>query len=100
MPGRLNIFQRTMLLWNELHPYNSVHLVQVFAPLDLPRLSESVNRSLQMQGLGNLTLSPDRGTYRYENDAAKCGITVVKVGDAPRADLAAEAERQLNAPFA
>ena len=89
-----------MLLWNDLHPYNSVHVVRVVAPLDLLRLSEVVNGTLQTQGFGNLTLNPDRGSYHYDHVAAKHEIKMVKVGDDPHADLAAEAGRQLNARFA
>ena len=31
MKGRLNLFQRTMLRWRELHPYNAVHVVRIAA---------------------------------------------------------------------
>ena len=32
--SHLNFFQRMMLRWRELHPYNPVHVVRVPAPLD------------------------------------------------------------------
>src|SRR5437870_2690335 len=100
MPGRLNIFQRTMLLWNELHPYNCVHLVRVLAPLDLTRLGEAVNQTLAALKLGKVTLNPDRGTYRYDGGGANYEIKVVQVGGDSHANLAAEAARQLNERFA
>ena len=99
MPGRLNIFQRTMLLWNDLHPYNAVHVVRVLAPLDLPRLGEVVNRTMQKQGLGTVTLDPRRGTYRYEDGGANYEIRRIEVGENPHAGLASETERQLNTGF-
>jgi NRPS condensation-like uncharacterized protein len=89
-----------MLLWNDLHPYNSVHVVQVLAPLDLARLSEVVNRTLRQLGLGNVKLNAHRGIFHYAGGAAKYEIKIIKVGDDPHADLAAEAERQLNTRFA
>ena len=100
MPGRLNIFQRTMLLWNGLHPYNAVHVVRLDSPFDRSRLEAQVNCTLQAQGLVNLALHPDSATFCYEGGEAKCEIKVVPAGGDPHADLAAETERQLNAPFA
>ena len=89
-----------MLLWNDLHPYHAVHVVRVMSPLDLPRLSEVIHRTLQKQGLGNVTLDARRGIFHYDGGAAKYEIKLIKVGDDPHADLAAEAERQLNTRFA
>lgn len=100
MPGRLNLFQRTMLLWDELHPYNCVHIVRVFAPLDLPRLTEVLNRVLTSLGLSKLTLDSELGTYAFDGGPANYEIKPVPIGADPRAELAAEAARQLNARFA
>ena len=100
MPGRLNIFQRTMLLWNDLHPYHAVHIVRVVAPLDLRRLGEVVNRTLATQKLGQVTLDAVRGTYFYESGGAHYEIETIPLGEDPCADLATEAGRQLNARFA
>jgi len=32
VPGRLNLFQRMMLRWRDMHPYNAVHVVLVPRP--------------------------------------------------------------------
>ncbi len=88
-----------MLLWDELHPYNAFHVVRVFAPLELARLGDAVNRTLAAHKLGKVTLNPDVGTFHYAGGNANCEIKIVKVGADPRADLAAEATRQLNTPF-
>ena len=101
MTGRLNIFQRTMLEWNEQHPYNSVHVVQVFAPLDSPRLVATINHTLQSRGIARLVLDPQRGAFEYrQGGAAEVEIHTITVSESPQAALTAEVARQLNTPFA
>ena len=34
LAGRLNLFQRTMLDWRELHPYNAMHAAEISRPLE------------------------------------------------------------------
>ena len=41
MSGRLNLFQRMMFRWSDLHPYSGVHVVQIGHPLVEARLAES-----------------------------------------------------------
>src|SRR6185503_5920508 len=55
--GSLNVFQRTMLHWDELHPYNAVHVVRVFELLDPKRLNSTINATLERQGLTRLVLN-------------------------------------------
>ena len=100
MPGRLNIFQRTMLLWNELHPYHAVHVVRVSAPLELARLTDVVNRTLAALGLATVTLDSERGRYRFEGVAARYEVKPVQAGPEPHGALAIEAACQLNTRFA
>ncbi len=45
--GRLNAFQRVMLQWCELHPYNAAHTYQLSRPLNLPALREAVRETLE-----------------------------------------------------
>ena len=40
--GALNFFQRMMLRWRELHPYNPVHVVRVPVALDAERLRDAI----------------------------------------------------------
>jgi hypothetical protein len=47
----LNVFQRMMLRWRELHPYNPVHVVRIPAALALPRLQRTVATRLRAAGL-------------------------------------------------
>ena len=41
--GRFNLFQRMMLRWRELHPYNPVHVVHVPQALDAGRLGACIS---------------------------------------------------------
>lgn len=99
MPARLNTFQRTMLHWNDLHPYNAVHVVRIPLPLDAARLTQAVNGTLESLKLTNLTLNRARGTYHYQGGPAHIEIKSVRAGSNARTALAAEIEDQLNRGF-
>lgn len=100
MPARLNTFQRTMLHWNDLHPYNAVHVVRIPQALDAERLAQAINGVLKISGLTNLVLNRDQGTYCYQGVPAHCEIKSVPAGENAQAALAAEIEDQLNRGFA
>jgi hypothetical protein len=100
MQGRLNVFQRTMLQWNELHPYNAVHVVRIPGALDLERLRSVISRTLEYHGLTSLTLNRGRGAYQYHGAPARWEIKTIGAGDAERASLYTEIERELNTAFA
>ena len=98
MPGRLNIFQRTMLQWNELHPYNAIHVVRIPASLDLARLTSVIGRILERLGLTGFAMDMRRATYCYHGGPALCEIKLLSATD-PHAALVAEIEQQLNTRF-
>src|SRR5262245_21733201 len=100
MQGRLNLFQRTMLQWNELHPYNAVHVVRIPGALDLERLRSVIRSTLVHHGLTSLTLNRHRGAYDYEGAPARCEIKTIDGGGTERASLYAEIEHELNTAFA
>lgn len=97
MPGRLNMFQRTMLQWNDLHAYNAVHVVRIPAALDLERLAGAVNGTLEIHGLTGLSL--DRHHYQYHGGPVRCEIRTVAAEENGCAVPPAEIERQINTPF-
>jgi NRPS condensation-like uncharacterized protein len=99
MQGRLNIFQRTMLQWNDLHPYNAIHVVRVPEPLDVEHLRISIGRTLQSLGLSRLNLDRKAGRVRYEAGPAGCETQILSGEADPRRVLSAEIERQLNLAF-
>lgn len=99
MAGRLNIFQRTMLQWDELHPYNAIHVVRIPTPLDATKLGNVIRHLLVRLGLTELELDSSKTTYAYQGGPALCEIKLVSAAD-PRAALATEIEQQINTPFA
>src|SRR5262245_1227495 len=100
MMGRLNSFQKTMLQWNDLHPYNAIHVADVSGALDPERLNKSICSLLESQGLTRLELNRQRGQYCFHGGRADPDIRILKNGGSAEAILASEIERQLNLPFA
>jgi hypothetical protein len=99
MRGRLNRFQRAMLDWNELHPYNAVHVVRVAAEFDLPRLREAIQATLEGFGLTSLSVDREAGAFHYGGGPAASEITLIEEGGPGSSSLSAEIERQLNTAF-
>lgn len=99
MRGRLNSFQKTMLQWNDLHPYSAVHVVQVTGSLDETRLRHKLQAGLQARGLTNLTLDRDHCTYSYGGGESRFDLQILPGEKDPHPALFAEMEQQLNLPF-
>ena len=97
MLGKLNIFQKTMLQWNEMHPYSAVHVVRIPEPLDLSRLNQLIDRDLEELGLTGLVIDKRRGTFEYRGGPLHNKLKVLE-GD-PCSVLQREVEEQLNASF-
>jgi NRPS condensation-like uncharacterized protein len=97
--GKLNRFQRTMLDWNDAHPYNAVHVVRVRAALDVERLRSVLEHTLENRGLTGLSLNRSTGTYHYHGGPVPCEIRVLEATGEEQSTLRAEIERQLNTPF-
>ena len=89
-----------MLQWNELHPYNAVHVVRIPEALDLERLKNAITATLEGKGLTGLALDPSAGAYQYHGGRASPEIRLTSA-DAPSSPgFAEEIELQLNTPFA
>ncbi len=100
LQGRLNYFQKTMLDWNDLHAYNAVHGVRIFAAPDLPALQHAIRDTLAFHGLSRLTLDRKKGMIRYTDAPAPCEVKVLACAANPPEILRAEIERQINTGFA
>jgi hypothetical protein len=100
MQGRLNAFQLSMLQWNDLHPYNAVHIVRIPGVLDSERLKRVITTTLERAGLTGLALDRRAGTYHYFGGPASVEIKFIEADAAPSAGFGEEMERQLNTPFA
>src|SRR5262249_51911309 len=100
MQGPLNIFQRTMLQWNAMHPYNAIHAVHVPTTLAAERAKSVISRSLESLGLTRLSLDRKAGPYRFAGGPTDCEFNGREGGENPQAVLRREMEQQLNRPFA
>jgi hypothetical protein len=98
-PGRLNLFQATMLDWRELHPYNAVHAVRIARVLDEAALARAIDSELSAAGLRGLVLDRSRCRYAWRGGGGAIAIEKVEPGTDWRASLAGAFERHLNAPF-
>jgi hypothetical protein len=99
MRGRLNLMQRMMLRFRELHPYSAVHVATLDGSLDEGRLEAVIASQLEAWGLTGLTLDGRRRRYEYLGGPARVHLERVAAGEHPERMLDAEIERQLNLPF-
>ncbi|MGE5791173.1 MAG: hypothetical protein ACM36B_00680, partial [Bacteroidota bacterium] len=99
MRGRLNLFQRMMLRWRDLHPYSGVHVVRVRAGLAESRLAGEIARRLEGRGLTGLELDPKRRWFSYRGGPADVALAVLPATPDPVGQVCGEVERQLNLAF-
>ena len=97
--GRLNSFQRTMLQWNGLHPYNAVHVMRVAGALDLARLQSVVGAVIESRGLTGFMIDRSRTSFSYKGGAAHGQIKLLDGKTEELQPLGEEIEAQLNQPF-
>jgi hypothetical protein len=100
LPGRLNLFQKAMLDWRDLHPYNAVHAVEILHPLDARQLASAIDETLVRSGLTGLELDRAGGRYAWGGGASSTRLDVVSAGADWQQTFSRLVERQLNAPFA
>ncbi len=96
---RLNLFQRMMLRWRALHPYNPVHVVRVPAALELPRLREIIAARLQAAGLSGLVLDERAGRIAWRGGTPTPVLEPVPPLPTPQQALVTAIERAFNQPF-
>ena len=99
-PGRLNLFQSTMLDWRAVHPYNAVHAVSIERAFDAKQLASAIERELIDSGLTGLELDSKHKRYAWRGGPAHVDVETIAAGADWQASLAQAFERQLNAPFA
>lgn len=97
--GWLNEFQRTMLQWSGLHPYNAVHVARVAPALGEARFSAAVAHVLAETGLTDYAVNEASGTYLYGGGVAEAVVSVLDGGGDPLATVHREMARWLNEPF-
>lgn len=101
LPGRLNVFQVTMLEWRGQHPYTAVHALHLPLLPDDGALAAAIDAERAQLGLGLLELDCRRRRFAWH---AHAGTTPVE-RTAGEPDLCAERnlereiERQMNTAF-
>jgi hypothetical protein len=98
--GRFNLFQRMMLRWSELHPYNPVHVVRVPRALDPQRLRNCIAERLGSAGLTGLTVDRARWRFHFEGGAEPVDLSVGPAGEDAIGALSRAIEHEFNLPFA
>jgi NRPS condensation-like uncharacterized protein len=97
--GRLNIFQKAMLQWNDLHPYNAIHVARVPAKFEPARLEKAIRDVLATHRLGEVSLDRAHNLYRYDPIPPQFEIRRLANAGVEFESLEKEIERELNAPF-
>ena len=62
---KLTFYQRAMLLWERIHPYNAAHAIRLPGPADAHALRTAAEEACRAAGIGTLILRRWRGSYRY-----------------------------------
>jgi hypothetical protein len=96
--GRLNAFQRLMLQWSELHPYNAAHVYRIARPSDSLALVDAVRRAYAATGLGIVEVDANDLSYHHQTDHEPA-VELIAGGADPGAALADHVTKQLNRPF-
>lgn len=95
--GELNEFQKTLLQWTELQPYNAVHIVEIGQTLTPERVSVGIIRVLDSCHLSQVKLDLRRGVYTYHDGPPHVPLRVLENPSGPIFDE--EIAWQLNEPF-
>jgi NRPS condensation-like uncharacterized protein len=97
--GTLHVFQKTMLLWDEMHPYNAVHVVRIPQPLDLPRIRSIIQQQLELYHLTGFALDRTQKRFSYLGGTADIDIKIVEQKKETSTALDNEIELQINTSF-
>ncbi len=99
MRGKLNIFQKTMLMWAGMHPYNAVHAVIINSPPDRERLLRSIRGFIEMNGPGMLSILEDGKTVEFKRGGVAPDVEFIDGAGNSEQKVAQEMQRQINLPF-
>lgn len=88
-----------MLLWDEMHAYNAVHVARVPAALDAEHLRAVLARVLEARGLTGLRVDAKGRAFEFRGGPAVIDLTVCDDGADAREVLRAEMEWQVNVRF-
>jgi len=96
---RLNVFQRVMLQWSDLHPYNAGQAAKVAGSMRPQALRNAVNEACAANGLGTVRLDPKGRHYEYL-PVDQQDLTILRAENGLESALADHITAELNRPFA
>lgn len=96
---KLNTFQQTMRLWDQIYPYNAVHVVENPARLELTKLRQIINQYMRTNHIGGFSLDPRKQRFQHYGNQ-DIPISVLKQQGDITSQLHGEIQQQLNTPFA
>jgi hypothetical protein len=95
-PRRLNVFQRIMRVWEEVHPYNAAQILRLEGSPDPERLASAWNAALATLGLGAVRVEGRR--FSYEDPTASSAAQPMQVFDRT-IGLEDVISQEMNRPF-
>jgi hypothetical protein len=94
----LNGFQRVILLWEEIHPYNAACVLKLEGLLDGKILQDAIQTTCRMAGLGRLVIDAKKAVLHYEPlDAVT--LKIIKPRDEVADSLDEILTEEINEPF-
>lgn len=95
-PTPLNVFQRIMRLWDQVHPYNAAQVIQLAGVHDVQRLGAAWFGALNALGLGEIHVSGNQFYHAIcSRQATKWPVQVVQ----PGTGLDEFISQEMNQPF-
>lgn len=96
-PTPLNLFQRLVLQWDRLHPYNAAQVLKIAGPADVDRLTQAWQDTLQTLGLGRVHIA---GGRRVQHQTLNGELQRYPIRDVPTTtSLCNHISEELNRPF-
>ncbi len=95
---RLSQFQRMMLEWDKIHPYNAVHALSLEGRADVFGLQEAVRCACRAAGVSELVVDAARGTCIYQ-PFEDIQIRELSGGRSTEHALRAVIREEMNKPF-
>ncbi len=96
--GRLNTFQRLMLHWSEVYPYNATHTYKIAGPVRREELRAAIAETFWQSNLGIVELTARGRRFRHWADTEP-PVQVIGGGQRPEARLTAYLTKELNRRF-
>lgn len=89
--GFLNVFQKTQILWETIHPYNAAQFITLDHPISIDELNHTFHRTIRAMGLGTFVRNGRNYRIDYSDDSVP-NVSVVS-------DLEDHLSQELNTPF-